>query len=145
MSAQKTWVWSGLLVGLLVLVMGGQSIGQASETITDDEIKVVDFQEMRYPLAARLSHIEGVVVVKLTLNSNGEVAHASAISGPKLLIADVLKNAETWKFHPNPQAWVILVYNFRIRGLCHGTGSSQFIFEPANFASITSCDAVVEP
>jgi TonB family protein len=145
MSVRNRCLQQGLRLALLVLALGGQLIGQKNDTITDDQIKVIDFQEMRYPLAARLSHVEGIVVVKATLNGSGQVASASAISGPKPLIADVLKNAEAWRFKPNAQASVIIVYRFRIHGLCHGTGSSQFIFEPPNFASVTSCDGVVEP
>lgn len=145
MSVARARLPQIIVLGFLLAGVTSQSVGQKNEIIDDDAVKVVDFQEMRYPVPARLSHIEGLVVVRLTLNSKGEVVKAIAMSGPKLLIADVLENVKMWRFRPNAQGSAIIVYNFRIRGLCHGTGSSQFIFEPPNFASITSCDAVVEP
>lgn len=49
---------------------------------------------MTYPLAARRGNVQGVVVVRATLDSDGRVVSASAISGPKLLIADVLANVK---------------------------------------------------
>jgi TonB family protein len=116
------------------------------EAIRDENIKVLDFEELRYPLPARLSHVEGVVVVKVELDDSGKVVNAIAISGAKDLISESLSNAKKWRFQPGSQKAAVIVYRFSIdRGLCHGVAPSDFIFHPPNFASITSCESVAEP
>jgi TonB family protein len=115
-------------------------------TIWDDDIKIVDFEELRYPLSARLAHVQGVVVVRVTLDDRGKVVDSVAISGAKSLITDSVSNAKNWRFRPSAQKAAVIVYQFRIDdGLCHGAASSHFVFRPPNFASITSCESVVEP
>jgi hypothetical protein len=50
------------------------------------------------PVIARLAKVQGEVKVDFTLNSNGEVVSATAISGPPLLKAAGEDNVKTWKF-----------------------------------------------
>jgi TonB family protein len=148
----KAWVRGFLktiliLIGLSVIVPFVPIAAQDDLLVRDEDIKTVDFAELRYPLGARLSHVQGVVVVRVKLDANGHVTDSEAVSGAKSLIADCLANSKKWLFQPNPKKEVVLVYEFRIdRGLCHGGNvASQFVFREPNFASITSCEAQVEP
>jgi TonB family protein len=52
----------------------------------------------RYPPIARLAKIQGEVKVDFTLNSNGEVASATAVSGHPMLKGAAEENVKTWKF-----------------------------------------------
>ena len=133
---------------LLILLMVPWSYGRTQgpdETVKDESIKVLDFEELRYPLPARLSHVQGVVVVKLKLNDSGDVVDAIALSGAKDLIPESLANAKKWRFRPSSQKAAVIVYRFTIEsGLCHGAAPSNFMFYPPNFASVTSCESVAE-
>lgn len=115
------------------------------QEVNDEDIRVGDFEEMRYPLAARLNHVQGAVVVRAKLDKEGNVAEAEAISGAKLLIPDCVANAKKWSFSTSKgQKMAVIVYRFTIEGLCHGTVSSQFIYYPPNIAIVRSCEEVVE-
>ncbi len=132
---------------LLILASRRNGVTQdKNETINDENTRVVYFEELRYPLSARVTHIQGIVVVKVILDNSGRVVDSLAISGAKTLVTESVSNAKNWRFQPSPQKAAVIVYQFRIDdGLCHGAVSSNFIFHPPNFASITSCEPVVEP
>jgi TonB family protein len=88
-------------------------IAQAQDNVVLDEtVKPVYFEALTYPVRARLSHIQGTVVVRATLKSDGSVASARALSGPKLLIDDAVANAGKWRFQPNQDKLVIILYTF---------------------------------
>jgi len=53
-----------------------------------------------YPLVARTSRVEGVVVIDAILDEQGNVAEAHAVSGPGLLIPAALKAVIQWKYEP---------------------------------------------
>ena len=115
---------------------------QQDETIYDKDVKVVEYEDMKYPPIAETAHIEGVVVVRVKLDREGKVVDAMAASGNALLKRPCLDNAKKWKFDPNPQNAAILVYNFRLimyPALCSPEGTSLFILYPPNFASVTGC------
>ena len=136
-----------IMVVLVGFTTGSATCLAAQDTgaINDEDTKAVYFETLRYPLGGRLSHVQGVVVIRAKLDNAGNVADVEAISGPKSLISESLANAKKWRFRPNSRKTVVLVYSFRIDdGLCHGTVSSQFTFHPPNFATITSCEAVVD-
>jgi hypothetical protein len=139
MKAMVKYTW---LAFTLVLI--GASIGlnaQNDETIYS--VKLVSFEDLAYPGIARVARIQGVVVVKAKLDEKGNVVAASAISGPKPLIADCLSNAKKWKFQPNSHNAAIIVYEFRLDdGACHDDSHSLFRLVHENFASITACAPV---
>ncbi len=108
------------------------------------EAQLVSFEDLAYPALARVTRIQGVVVVKATLDEKGNVLTVSPLTGPKALIADCLANAKKWKFKPNPQKSAVIVYEFRIaRGACHNASQSLFQLVFQNFATITACDPVI--
>jgi TonB family protein len=133
-----------LLVGLLLVGARSASSARQEETLHDDNVKLVSFEDLSYPPAARMARIQGIVVVKLKLEDDGRVSSAFAISGNKALIPDTLSNARKWKFAPNSQKSAVIVYEFRLTdGACHDNSHSFFQLIHQNFASITACDAVI--
>jgi len=53
-----------------------------------------------YPALAKTAHVEGDVVVEITIGEDGGVAGARVISGHPLLQASALSAAKRWKFKP---------------------------------------------
>ncbi len=111
----------------------------------DEDVKVLSFEELRYPLAARLAHVQGIVVVRVKRDDAGKVVSSAAISGAKTLMPDSLPNSKKWRFQPNQEKTAVIVYGFRIDGLCYSGMNGQFIFRPPNIAAVTSCELVAQP
>jgi TonB family protein len=129
------------------LVCLSSEIANAAEDIQpifNEEIKVARLEEMEYPLAARLKVVEGVVVVQVTVNANGQVYSANAVSGPKLLVANAVENARKWIFRPSARRQAIIVYDFKIEGLCVAPCKSQFVFRPPNMIVIRIGQPLIE-
>lgn len=136
----------GYLVIGLALLLGPFAVlnGQEQHTIDDSDLKLVSFVDLQYPHAARMGRVQGVVVVKATLDGDGNVTAASAISGHKGLIPDCLTNIRKWKFVPNRNKSAVVVYEFRREvGACHDESNSFFRLVHMNFASITICEPVL--
>jgi protein TonB len=53
-----------------------------------------------YPPLARTAHVEGDVVVEITIGEDGGVANARVLSGHALLQQAALSAAKRWKFKP---------------------------------------------
>jgi TonB family protein len=53
-----------------------------------------------YPAAARSAHIEGEVTVNALVGKDGNVLHATVVSGPPLLREAALKAVEQWQYRP---------------------------------------------
>jgi Gram-negative bacterial TonB protein C-terminal len=133
-----------LLVVLLVLAPDSAITAQQENTVKDEDIKIVSFEDMRYPPLALLERVQGVVVVRVKLDDKGNTIEAEAISGPKLLIPDCLVNSKKWRFRPNSGKTAVIVYNFReTYGLCNAK-TTQFSFLPPNFATITTCERPIQ-
>ncbi len=77
----------------------------------------------KYPPAAKTAHIEGVVVLCVTIGKDGDVRSARASSGPKELIPAAVKAVEQWRFRPflannEPvEASVPIRVNFRLTSI----------------------------
>jgi hypothetical protein len=89
-----------------------------------------------------LNHVEGTVVVWTTLDEEGKVISAKAISGERSLVSDCIANAKNWRFHSNVHKAAVIIYRFKIKGLCNLPCPSQFRVEPPNFVNITAGNAV---
>lgn len=127
-------------VPLLVMIgVGGHIRAQTDATVYDENVSVVSFEDMTYPAMAISGRVEGVVVVAVTLNDEGKVTAASAISGHKLLIPDSLFNAKRWTFKPNAQKRAVIVYDFKIEGICQRGAQSLFRVTHLNQAAISTC------
>ncbi len=139
----STYTWIALT---LILLDAPSAIrAQQDGTVYDEDIKLVSFKDMEYPGLARATRIQGVVVVRLKLDSAGNVVEASPVSGSKALLPDCLVNAKKWKFKPNSHKDVVIVYDFRMdEGACHDKSKSLFLLKHPNLAVITTCDPVIQ-
>ena len=128
-----------LATGMWACLLSGQS------AVSDTEVKPLYFEQISYPTEARITHVQGVVVVRVDLDDEGKVVSANPVYGAKSLLPDCLANAKKWRFEPNKHKQAVIVYDFRIAGLCSTPCPSQFLFEPPNHAVITAGERVVEP
>jgi TonB family protein len=119
------------------------STAQAEAPILDEDVNVWQFAEMPYPLAANLSNVQGVVVVRAQVDDLGRVRSAIALSGAAKLFPDAVANIKKWEFQPNGLKTVVVVYDFRLEGLCNGI-TSHFVFRRPNVASVRSCGVMVQ-
>ena len=118
-----------------------QSSDVAATTLTEKDVKVIEFEDMRYPFVVNGEpvHVGGIVVVALKLDEGGHVREASAITGDSSLVQSTLDNVRKWRFEPNSSRSAIIVYHFKIAdGLCKSP-SSFFTLEGPNLATITAC------
>jgi TonB family protein len=129
-----------LLTGVWVIF----SLAQHDQTIADKDIRVLDFEEMRYPPMARAARIQGVVVVNAMLDDTGHVKEANAISGADLLVSDSLINIRKWRFEANSRKSTVVVYHFEMPGVECKSTSSFFMFRGPNLATIIGCEVPVQ-
>ena len=118
----------------------------ADVMVSDKDMEIVDYEDMRYPTLAASARISGVVVVQAKLNKNGEVTDASAIFGYPMLIPDSLTNVKKWRFRPNAKQLEVVVYYFRFpcNGLQYNSDQQpQFVLVPPNFATVTGTGRTV--
>lgn len=116
----------------------------ADDPIFDEDVRIRTFKPMDFPLFAWRARVEGVVVVALDLDELGKVKDASALSGPKLLIPAVLRNAKELSFQPRSDGRALMVYLFRLEGICPENCTSAFTLSPPNLAVITKGNPVVD-
>ena len=128
---------------MLFLVCGGAN-AQSNPTISSRDSRVVDFEDMRYPPLARTARIQGVVVIRVTLDDAGRVKNADALSGPALLVEDSLANVRKWRFQPNPEKSAVAVYHFEMPGAACKSVASFFMLQGNNLATIIGCEVPVQ-
>ena len=133
------------LAGILVMSSPTHASAQDDSTVYDKEIRVVHFEELKYPTLAKVAHIEGVVVIRVVLDDRGNVVKATAISGKEPLIPDCITNAKKWKFEPNARKMAVIVYSFTLPTADCGSVGSFFMLQGANLATITACPPTVQP
>src|SRR5260370_26338373 len=88
------------------------------QTVNDEDIAVISFEDMNYPAVARSAHLEGVVVIRVRLDDTGKVVSATAVSGAKALVFDVMPNIQKWRFRPNAANAAVIIHEFRL-ATCH--------------------------
>jgi TonB family protein len=79
-----------------VLVLGGKI------TISEETMKGLCLGQVppHYPENARTSHMEGPVVMQITIGKDGHVTNAQAISGPDALRKAAIDAIRKWEFRP---------------------------------------------
>ena len=116
---------------------------QQGDVPKDDDLAVVDFKDMQYPIPAQIGHVQGAVVVQVKLDEHGGVSDAQAISGPVALALAAVNNVKKWRFRPNARKSAVIVYNFVfLEGRCESHGS-LFVLQPSNLATVIGCSAAV--
>ena len=53
-----------------------------------------------YPPETQTEHIDGVVVVRVTIDEGGSVSRAESMSGPPALIPRTIEAVKQWKYRP---------------------------------------------
>ena len=114
---------TSILTVLLLLSPLGYAGAQDNATVDDKDITVLHFEDLPYPTFARAAHIEGVVVLQVTLDDKGGVARAVAISGNKALTGECIANIRKRRFQPNAKKSVVIVYDFTLKTASCGSGS----------------------
>jgi hypothetical protein len=132
-----------LFVGLAAITF---AFGQSGEPklVHSESVRVLYFEDLKYPLVARLNRVQGAVVVLARLDEEGNVIGSAVITGPKELIGPCESNIKKWRFQPNPEKVAVVVYRFKIEGLCNLPCASEIHFEPPNFVSVTTGEPVVD-
>ena len=64
-----------------------------------DQNKIHD-EKPRYPGAAKMGHIQGDVVIRVTINKLGRVETLNAVSGHPLLREEALEAVKEWRYRP---------------------------------------------
>ncbi len=146
MKRSKTQIAS--TIGLLTIACA--SSARQDKTVEDEDIVVTSYTAMSYPRMAQVSHILGMVVVRVELDDAGKVVSSTAVSGSRVLIPDSLANAKKWRFQPNAKKNAVIIYDFRLaEGMCDPNESESqnriFVFRKPNIASITACPSSVQP
>jgi len=116
-----------------------------SKVVLNEDIEVLHAERMAYPLEGRVRVVEGAVIVKVELEHDGTVRAATAVSGPKRLIDDCLKNAKKWRFRRAGQGTAYLIYLFQIKGLCELPCPSNFEFHPPNVVMVSMGSPLATP
>jgi len=88
---------------------GGDSNGSTQPTaggqssvmeISVSQVRVLHQVTPTYPPLLRIARIQGDVVVRMTIDTNGVPSDAKAVSGPEPLRAEALRCARQWRFTP---------------------------------------------
>ena len=70
----------------------------AAKTVRDP--KLISSVRPAYPAAAKSSSIQGTVAVSASIDANGKVVAATALSGPMLLRQAAADAVKQWKYSP---------------------------------------------
>ena len=54
----------------------------------------------QYPELAKISSVQGTVIIEAVIDEQGNVINVRAVAGPALLIAEALRTVMTWKYEP---------------------------------------------
>lgn len=73
------------------------------------ELKLIKSTAAAYPVEALLKHIEGKVALRITVDANGRVSDAKALSGPPELFQAALDCVKQWEFEPPAHAPVVTI------------------------------------
>lgn len=145
-ARSRSQFWSLLLATIFLIGSRDPQAQQPAarpDPILSENVKVSGFKELRYPLYAQASHIEGTVVIRAEIGASGQVVSATPLAGPKALLKDCAENLKEWSFYSPRSSDVIVVYWFRFSGLCNGLCPSSFQFYPPTLAVITVGNTVV--
>ena len=118
---------------------------QTKEESPSKDVPVRHFERMAYPVYAKVRAIQGLVVIRASIGSSGGVVDAKVLSGPVALHRETLENIRKWAFEPSNAGDIIVVYWFRISGLCEPPCESAFEFHPPNFVIVTTGSMTVTP
>ena len=97
----RTYGTGSKALHVLVLVLRPLLVAQYTP-VMDEMVKPAYFEALEYPLTAPLAQTQGVVVVRVKLDSEGKVVSSVAISGAKSLIRECLSNSKKMALSAEP-------------------------------------------
>ena len=97
-KACKAFVLLALLCLSIVLV--GQSTPRVRVSESVSKAFVVKKVPPAYPQEARDQRVEGTVVMKAEINTEGDVTELTVVSGPALLAPAAVEVAKQWEYRP---------------------------------------------
>ncbi len=74
---------------------------QAAGAQTAPDLKPIKTVQPIYPRIARQAHVQGTVVLKMSVDKSGKVSELNYISGPAMLIQSAMEAARQWEFEPS--------------------------------------------
>lgn len=116
LSGQPIKVTGAIVYNFVASAGSGKSVGGISGGVLNG--KAIELPLPTYPPAAKAVRAGGAVSVQVTIDENGEVISASAVSGHPLLRAAAMEAAKLAKFSPTQldgkavKVNGVLVYNF---------------------------------
>jgi TonB family protein len=126
--------WSIPLLYAITLWGSGQNVPFA-----------VRITSLEYPVVAAEAQINGTVVLRVRINSNGTVASADARSGHPVLVKAAQQNIKLWKFSavrpdaPKGELEFNFTYVFELKGVSYDSHPcSALTYEYPDKVTITS-------
>jgi outer membrane biosynthesis protein TonB len=119
-----------------------QATTDAPSTVFDEDVRVVRFVDMSYPLIAGVAGIQGAVVVKAELDADGRVLVANAVSGSRALVEPCVANVKKWQFESGSRSAIVVYLFTRTDGMCDR--QSVLFSLRKNVASVTTCIPTVQ-
>jgi TonB family protein len=145
--------WPIFAIGSIITFSALVSVGtwngvsaQEARAETDPNLRLIDFEDIAYPIAPRMGRIQGVVVFEVAVDQAGKVASVTRLSGPAPLAEPTAETIKKWKFSATRPTKGLIVLDFRIdnSGVCKDTLRSLFLLRSWRFASITTCESRLE-
>jgi hypothetical protein len=136
----------GVLAVAAVCVVGaGATLSAGQQTkgdraAGDEAIYLRDYAPMDHPGPFDAAG-DGYVTVKLTLDRQGNVKDAVALSGPRGLVQPAVENAKKLRLQPMSTRTVVFVYQFVVVDACFGTT----YWYDRNLITITGCRRLYSP
>lgn len=88
---------------------GNQPQKQDDTSKQATELKLIKSTVAAYPVEALRKNIEGKVTLRITVDANGRVSDAKALSGPPELFQAALDCVKQWEFEPPAHAPVVTI------------------------------------
>jgi TonB family protein len=105
---------------IVMSVLLGCWLCQAQQIVrAADKDDATHVEELRYPPLAATARVQGLVVVKVTLDGSGRVLEAEGVSGNDSLVPSCLSNAKKWVFRPEAPKTQLIVYHFTFYPTCN--------------------------
>lgn len=79
---------------------GTTGTGSAPITLSGDAVRVLHQVDPVYPTLAMAAHLQGQVVIRMTIDERGLPSEVVAVSGPRVFQEPALRAARQWHFEP---------------------------------------------
>ena len=99
----------------------GTGTGSGPITLSGDSVRILHQVDPVYPSLAMAAHLQGQVVIRMTIDERGLPSDVVAVSGPQVFQDPALRAARQWRFEPARQngqpvpATFLLNLNFVLR------------------------------